>query len=63
MKRICEMQTEDFDKLAKLEIEEIIKNQQRILHQAGVPGFFITSSPNSISLQTQILSILANLGK
>uniref|UniRef100_A0A8C4QJT0 DiGeorge syndrome critical region gene 6 n=1 Tax=Eptatretus burgeri TaxID=7764 RepID=A0A8C4QJT0_EPTBU len=41
-----------------LELDQKVEDQQNTLEKAGVPGFFITSNPQEISLQIELLSLI-----
>lgn len=49
---------EDFDKRAFNELAEKLAEQQMILEQAGVPGFYRTFNPAEVETQAQIISMI-----
>lgn len=41
-----------------MELDQVVTNQQQTLHEAGVPGFKVTTNPTEIKLQMYILDII-----
>ncbi|XP_030752307.1 gonadal protein gdl [Sitophilus oryzae] len=52
-----------FDMKLVLELDKKVADQQNILEQAGVPGFYYTTSPVEIKLQMYLLDFLLRLSQ
>lgn len=46
-----------------LHLDENVTEQQRTLHNAGVPGFFVTDQPKEIKLQMFRLDFILRLSR
>ncbi|KAH1024268.1 gonadal protein gdl [Dendroctonus ponderosae] len=53
----------EFDMKLVLELDRKVTNQQDILEQAGVPGFYRTSNPLEIKVQMHLLDFLLRLSQ
>ncbi|XP_019872764.1 gonadal protein gdl [Aethina tumida] len=52
-----------FDMNLVLQLDQKVSDQQQILEQAGVPGFYVTSTPIEIKVQMHLLDFLLRLSK
>lgn len=50
-----------FDMNLVLQLDEKVADQQQILEQAGVPGFYTTTNPLEIKVQMHLLDFLLRL--
>lgn len=50
-----------FDMNLVLQLDEKVADQQQILEQAGVPGFYVTTNPLEIKVQMHLLDFLLRL--
>jgi len=53
----------EFDMKLVLELDKKVADQQKILEQAGVPGFYYTTNPLEIKVQMHLLDFLLRLSQ
>lgn len=53
----------EFDKSLVMQLDEKVADQQSILEQAGVPGFYITSNQLEVKVQMHLLDFILRLSK
>ncbi|KAK9879774.1 hypothetical protein WA026_006839 [Henosepilachna vigintioctopunctata] len=66
LKKLMMIQKEDlkkFDMNLVLQLDEKVSDQQQILEQAGVPGFYVTTNPLEIKVQMYLLDFMLRLSK
>lgn len=63
LEKLLRKEMSDFEKQVSEEIDKATRDQQIILQNAGVPGFFPTSDSNQIALQSKILNLLTTAVK
>ncbi|XP_050309240.1 gonadal protein gdl [Anthonomus grandis grandis] len=56
-------QLKGFDMKLVLELDKKVADQQNILEQAGVPGFYYTTNPLEIKVQMHLLDFLLRLSQ
>ncbi|KAJ8956861.1 hypothetical protein NQ318_014276 [Aromia moschata] len=52
-----------FDMNLVLQLDQKVADQQQILEQAGVPGFYVTKNPTEIKVQMHLLDFLLRLSR
>lgn len=52
-----------FDMNLVLQLDQKVADQQQILEQAGVPGFYVTTNPTEIKVQMHLLDFLLRLSR
>lgn len=52
-----------FDMNLVLQLDQKVADQQQILEQAGVPGFYVTSNTTEIKVQMHLLDFLLRLSR
>lgn len=52
-----------FDMKLVLQLDQKVADQQQILEQAGVPGFYVTTNPTEIKVQMHLLDFLLRLSR
>lgn len=52
-----------FDMNLVLQLDQKVADQQQILEQAGVPGFYVTTNPTEIKVQMHLLDFLMRLSR
>ncbi|XP_045472845.1 gonadal protein gdl [Harmonia axyridis] len=52
-----------FDMNLVLQLDEKVKDQQQLLEQAGVPGFYVTTNPLELKVQMFLLDFMLRLSK
>lgn len=63
LEKLLRKEMSDFEKQVSEEIDKATRDQQIILQNAGVPGFFPTNDSNQIALQSKILNLLTTAAK
>lgn len=63
LERLIRQEMSEFENKVSKEIDDATRDQQIILQNAGVPGFFPTTDSNQISLQSKILNLLTTAAK
>lgn len=53
----------ELDKQSILQLDKKVTDQQIILQQAGIPGFYATSNPKEIIIQMHLLDFILRLSK
>lgn len=64
LQKIMNQQKEEqkaFDMNLVLQLDQKVADQQQILEQAGVPGFYVTTNPTEIKVQMHLLDFLLRL--
>ncbi|XP_044752709.1 gonadal protein gdl [Coccinella septempunctata] len=52
-----------FDMNLVLQLDEKVKDQQQLLEQAGVPGFYVTANPVELKVQMFLLDFMLRLSR
>lgn len=50
-----------FDMSLVLQLDQKVTDQQQILEQAGVPGFYVTANPLEVKVQMHLLDFILRL--
>jgi len=59
----AQMQIDEFERNAKQQRENLRTQQQTLLQNAGVPGFYPTAAPDAIHVQKEIFNILTRIAQ
>lgn len=57
----CREELRQFDLFVLRQMDEKVREQQSLLQQAGVPGFWVTSSAEELHVQRMILNLILGL--